>query len=448
MRSRLLTLSLFLCAVMSAFSQNNVAEEVAWVVGDEPIFKSEIEEQYLQMQYERVPISGNPYCVIPERMAIKKLFLHQAKLDSVEASDAQVIQQADARINYFIANLGKKEKVEEYFRKPMPEIREQMINMVREEYTIQQVQHNLTKDFKSTPADVRKFYNSLPKDSLPYIPLRVEVQAIMLNPVIPQQEIDDVKARLRDYTQKVNNGESDFSTLAILYSEDASSVYGGEIGFTSRSELFTEYANAAFNLSDTKKVSKIVETEAGFHIIQLIEKRGDRINTRHILLKPKVAVKDLTIAINRLDSIKLDIEENKYTFEDAAPIFSQDKDSKNNKGILMNKNSRTNRFEMSELHPEIGKVVDKMKVGEISKPFVMVNPETNRETVAIVKLTNRIEGHKADLADDFQTIKELFENKQKDKIIQDWIKKKQSETFVRVEEGWRDCEFEFDWVKK
>lgn len=448
MRSRLLTLSLFLCAVMSAFSQNNVAEEVAWVVGDEPIFKTEIEEQYLQMQYERVPISGNPYCVIPERMAIKKLFLHQAKLDSVEASDAQVIQQADARINYFIANLGKKEKVEEYFRKPMPEIREQMINMVREEYTIQQVQHNLTKDFKSTPADVRKFYNSLPKDSLPYIPLRVEVQAIMLNPVIPQQEIDDVKARLRDYTQKVNNGESDFSTLAILYSEDASSVYGGEIGFTSRSELFTEYANAAFNLSDTKKVSKIVETEAGFHIIQLIEKRGDRINTRHILLKPKVAVKDLTIAINRLDSIKLDIEENKYTFEDAAPIFSQDKDSKNNKGILMNKNSRTNRFEMSELHPEIGKVVDKMKVGEISKPFVMVNPETNRETVAIVKLTNRIEGHKADLADDFQTIKELFENKQKDKIIQDWIKKKQSETFVRVEEGWRDCEFEFDWVKK
>lgn len=448
MRSRLLTLSLFLCAVISAFSQNNVAEEVAWVVGDEPIFKSEIEEQYLQMQYERVPISGNPYCVIPERMAIKKLFLHQAKLDSVEASDAQVIQQADARINYFIANLGKKEKVEEYFRKPMPEIREQMINMVREEYTIQQVQHNLTKDFKSTPADVRKFYNSLPKDSLPYIPLRVEVQAIMLNPVIPQQEIDDVKARLRDYTQKVNNGESDFSTLAILYSEDASSVYGGEIGFTSRSELFTEYANAAFNLSDTKKVSKIVETEAGFHIIQLIEKRGDRINTRHILLKPKVAVKDLTIAINRLDSIKLDIEENKYTFEDAAPIFSQDKDSKNNKGILMNKNSRTNRFEMSELHPEIGKVVDKMKVGEISKPFVMVNPETNRETVAIVKLTNRIEGHKADLADDFQTIKELFENKQKDKIIQDWIKKKQSETFVRVEEGWRDCEFEFDWVKK
>ena len=380
---------------LSGYAQNNVAEEVAWVVGDEPIFKSEIEEQYMQLQYERTPLTGNPYCVIPERIAIDKLFLHQAKIDSVEVSESMIIQQAERRINYFINNLGSKEKVEEYFRKPLPELREQTINMVRDQATIQEVQSKLTKDVKPTPADVRKYFNSLPKDSLPYIPLQVEVKIITLNPVIPQQEIDEVKARLRDYTNKVNNGESEFSTLAILYSEDGSSVYGGEIGFMGKTDLFPEYANVAFNLNDTKKVSKIVETDAGFHIIQLIEKRGDRVNTRHILLRPKVSDKDLTNAINQLDSIREKIINKKISFDEAAFYVSQDKDTKLNKGIMTNEKTMSSKFEMSELNPEIGKLVDKMEVGDISKAFVMMNPKTNRETVAIVQLTRRIEGHKA-----------------------------------------------------
>lgn len=431
---------------MHSFAQNNIIEEVAWVVGDEPIYKSEIEEQYMQMQYDKQPIDGNPYCVIPERMAINKLFLHQAKIDTIEVQDAMVMQQADSRINFFITSLGSKEKVEEYFRKPLPELKEQMMEVIRDQFTIQQVQESLTKDIKATPADVRKYFSTLSTDSVPFVPLQVEVQLITLNPVIPQQEIDDVKARLRDYTNRINSGESDFSTLAILYSEDGSSVYGGEIGFKGRAELVPEYASVAFNLNDTKKVSKIVETEFGYHIIQLIEKRGDRINTRHILLRPKVSEKDLTNALNRLDSIRTDIVKNNFSFEAGAQYISQDKDTKNNNGLMVNQQTGTTRFEMSALPQEIAKVVDTLQVNEISKPFIMVDPKSNKEIVAIVKLKNRIEGHKANMSDDYQMIKAMYENSTKAKIIEDWIKKKQKDTYVRIEEGWRNCEFQYDWL--
>lgn len=434
---------------MQLSAQNNIAEEVAWVVGDEPIYKSDIEEQYMQMQYERQPIDGNPYCVIPERIAIEKLFLHQAKIDTVKVQDAMVIQQADSRINYFIANLGSKEKVEEYFRKPLPELKEQMIEVIRNQYTIQEVQRNLTKDVKATPADVRKYFSSLSADSVPYIPQQVEVQMLSLNPVIPQQEIDDVKARLRDYTNKINSGESEFSTLAILYSEDGSSLYGGEIGFKSRSELVPEFASVAFNLNDPKKVSKIVETEFGYHIIQLIEKRGDRINCRHILLRPKVAEKDLVDATARLDSIRKDILDKKFTFEDATQFISQDKNTKNNRGIMVNQRSGSTKFEMADLPQEMAKVVDKMQVGDVSEPFVMIDQSRNKEIVVIAKLTRRIPGHKANLSEDYQTLKSMYENSRRAKIIDDWVEKKQRETFVRVEEGWRNCEFKYDgWLKK
>lgn len=449
MKLRLLTIGLFITAMgylMTA--QNNIAEEVAWIVGDEAIFKSDIEEQYLQLQYERTPIEGNPYCVIPEQIAIEKLFLHQAKIDTIEVANSTVQQSVDARINYFIANLGSKEKVEEYFRKPLPEIREQLMNTVRDQYTIQQVQSNLTKDVKATPADVRKFYNSIPKDSLPLIQKQVEVEIITINPVIPQQEIDEVKSRLRDYAQRVNNGESDFATLALLYSEDGSAMTGGEIGFKSRNDLVTEYANVAFNLNDPKKVSKIVETEFGYHIIQLIEKRGDRINTRHILLKPKVSQKDLDSAVAKLDSLRKDIVANKYTFEQAALYVSQDKDSRNNKGLMMNPNTHTTLFEMADLPDDIGKVVDKLNVGEMSEPFITINQSNNRQQVAMVKLVRRIEAHKADLVEDFQVLKTMYENQRKSDIIDEWVKEKQSKTYVHISEGWRDCEFKYDWQKK
>ena len=433
---------------LATIAQNNVAEEVAWVVGDEPIFKSDIEEQYQQALYERVSISGNPYCIIPEQMAVDKLFLDQARIDTVEVQASSISAEVESRINFFIANLGSKEKVEEYFRMPLPRLREKLNEVYTDQYSIQQVQNELTKNVKATPADVRKFYNGMSKDSLPYIPLQVEAQIITINPVIPQQEIDEVKARLRDYANQVNSGEREFSTLAILYSQDqATAVYGGETGFQSRSVLLPEYANAAFNLNDSKRVSNIVETDDGFHIIQLIEKRGDRVNTRHILLRPKVSDKDLTDAISRLDSVKADIAGGKHTFEEMALLISQDKDSRNNNGNMLNEKNHSSRFEMADLPTEVGKKISSMQPGDVSEPFVMVNPKTRREQVAIVKLVKRIDGHKADLGEDYMIIKDMCEANTKEQILRDWVIKKQKSVYVYIEEGWRNCDFKYDWLK-
>ena len=434
---------------MTALAQNNVAEEVAWVIGDEPIFKSDIEEQYQQALYERVAIDGNPYCVIPEKMAVDKLFLDQARIDTVEVQASSISAEVESRINYFIANLGSKEKVEEYFRMPLPRLREKLNEVYSDQYSIQQVQNELTKNVKATPSEVRKYYNSLPKDSLPYIPMQVEAQIITINPVIPQQEIDEVKSRLRDYANQVNSGEREFSTLAILYSQDQSTaVYDGETGFQSRSVLLPEYATAAFNLNDNKRVSNIVETDDGFHIIQLIEKRGDRINTRHILLRPKVSDKDLTDALVRLDSVRADISEGKHTFEEMALLISQDKDSRNNNGNMLNEKNHSSRFEMADLPAEVGKKISTMQPGDVSEPFVMINPKTRREQLAIVKLVKRIDGHKADLAEDYMIIKEMCEADAKENILRNWVIKKQQSVYVYIEEGWRNCDFKYDWLKK
>lgn len=441
------------CAIASlvASAQNNIAEEVAWVIGDQPIWKSAIEEQYNNMQYEKVSLKGDPYCIIPEQMAIEKLYLHQADIDTVTVPDASVMAEVDARLNFYISQLGSKEKMEQYFRKSMPEMREQMVEMVRNSYRVRSVQQSLTADIKSTPSDVRRYYDSLPKDSIPYVPLQVEVQIFTLNPAIPRQEIEDVKARLRDYSERVTSGESEFSTLAILYSEDKESgMRGGEVGFLGRGQLDPEYAAVAFNLNDPKKVSKIVESQYGFHIIQLIEKRGDRINTRHILLRPKVSDKDLSDALVRLDSIRTDIvDAQKFSFEDAVSFLSQDKDTHNNRGVMVNQQNGTPRFEMAELPQEVAKVVNGLEVGEISKPFIMIDSKLNREVVAMVKLSNRIEGHRANVADDYQTIKDMYENQLRQEKLKKWLENKIKDTYVRIEEGWRNCDFVHEgWIKE
>lgn len=449
MKLKILTASILACATYYTVAQNNIAEEVVWVVGDEPIYKSQVEDQYAQMQYERTPINGDPYCVIPEQLAIDKLFLHQAEIDTIVVDDGTVMKEVNARINYFIETLGDKNKVEEYFRKSIPEMKETFQEIMKNQYTIQQVRENLTKDVKATPADVRKYFENLDQDSIPYIPMQVEVQIISIKPIIPQAEIDEVKSRLRDYAQRVNDGESEFSTLAILYSEDASSVRGGEIGFRGRTELMPEYASVAFNLTDPKKASKVVETDAGFHIIQLIEKRGDKINTRHILLRPKVSDKELTDGLTRLDSLRSDILKKEVTFEQAAQYISQDKDTRYNQGIMYNQLSGSTKFEMSQLPQEVAKQVDKLQIGEISEPFIMIDAHTNREVVAIVKLKNRIEGHRATLRDDYETLKTNYEAYAKNKIISEWIENKINSTYIYIEEGWRDCKFQHDgWLKR
>lgn len=445
---KVITLFVALASAYVASSQNNIAEEVAWVIGDEPIYKSEIEKMYQEMLQERIPIKGDPYCIIPERIAVDRLFLHQADIDTVEVQESMVQQQVDAQMNYLIANLGSREKVEQYFRQTFPEIREYYASNMRDRYRIGEVQNSLSKNLKVTPGDVRRYYDKLSADSIPSVPLQVEVQIVSVNPTIPREEIDNVKARLRDFTDRINKGESEFSTLAILYSEAPEGIRGGETGFMGRSILAPEYAAVAFNLNDTKKVSKIVETEFGFHIIQLIEKRGDRINTRHILLRPKVADKDLIDAVNRLDSVRTEILEDKYSFETAARYISQDKDTRFSRGVMVNSETNSTRFEMSQLPQEVAKAVAELEPGEISKPFVMKDPKRDRDIVAIVKLTNRIEPHTANLADDYQMIKNMYEQSAREKIVNDWLEKKIKETYVRIEDGWRGYDFQHKgWIK-
>lgn len=450
-KTRKILFALLLAGILGAVAKpkENVAEEVAWVVGDEAIFLSDIEEQYAQMKQEGTPVDGDPYCVIPEQLALQKLYLHQAKLDTIEPPESQVAQSVDRRINFFIDNLGSREKVEEYFNKPLASLRSQLMDIMRSHYIVEQVQNNLTKDVKVTPNDVKKYYSELPADSIPYVPMQVEVQIITVNPVIPQQEIEDVKARLRDYTDRINRGESSFSSLAILHSEDdGSSLQGGELGFHNRADFVPEFSNVAFALNDPKKVSRIVETEYGFHIIQLIEKRGDQANVRHILLRPKVSSKDLADAVTRLDSLKTRLD-SREMFEEAAKLLSADKDSRNNKGIMVNQNTGSSRFEMKDLPPEVATRIENMNVGDISDPFIMKDVKSNKDVVAIVRLKERYDGHKASIAEDYNMLKTMCSDHLSNEIIRKWVEEKIGNTYVRIGEGWDGCDFEYDgWIKK
>ena len=441
-------LTFALISGVNAFAQDNTVDEVVWVVGDEAILKSQIEEQRMRMAYEGERINGDPYCFIPEQMAIQKLYLHQAKLDSITVPESNVLQQVEARMNYFISQIGSKEKLEEYFNKSYAEIREETKDMVRDQNIIQQMQRKITGDLKVNPSEVRKFFNTLSRDSIPFIPTQVEAQIIVLDPKIPLKEIDAVKDRLREYTERVNSGKSEFSTLAVLYSQDTESAKrGGELGFMGKGQLVPEFANVAFNLTDPKKVSRIVESEFGFHIIQLIEKRGDRINCRHILIKPKVSDTEKREAIARLDTVVMDLKANKFTFDQGAQYISQDKDTRNNSGIMVNSESNTSRFEMQQLPPEVARAIEKLKVGDVSKPFVMMN-KNNKEVCAIVKLKSRIEGHKASASDDYQALKQMVEEKKRNEILNAWIKKKMTDTYFRIKEEYRNCDFHYaGWVK-
>lgn len=445
---KVLVLLVLLCNQVKVYAQENVIDEVVWVVGDESILKSDVEEERLNAQYNGSKFEGDPYCVIPEQIAIQKLYLHQAAIDSVAVTDAEVMQQVEWQIKNLIRQIGSKEKMEEYFNKTYTQIKETMRESTRDGLVVQKMQRKLVGEIKITPAEVRRYFKELSKDSIPYIPTQVEVQIITQEPKIPVSEVEDVKKRLREYSDRITSGDTPFSSLAILYSEDPGSARrGGELGFMGKGELLPEFANVAFNLQDPKKVSKIVETEYGYHIIQLIEKRGDRINCRHILLKPKVASKDLDAAMLRLDSIANDIRRDKFSFDQAASIISQDKETRNNNGLMPNQRTSTSKFEMDQLPQEVAKAVDKLKIGEISKSFAMVT-EKGKEVCAIVKLKTRIDGHKANITDDYQQLKELVLTKIRAKKLDEWIRNKQKNTYVRINDNWKKCDFKYPgWIK-
>ena len=445
----------FLSAGTDSIPPHSIVDEVIWVVGDEAILKSDVENLRMQAAMEGIKWSGDPDCTIPEQIAVQKLFVHQADIDSIEVTDADVAQDVEQQINYWLEMVdGSRERLEEYKHQTITQMRNEMRDEFKDRQKVQKIKQKLVEDISVTPADVRRYFSSLPSDSLPYVPTEVEVQIICQTPRIESEEINRVKEELREYTERVNKGESTFQTLARLYSEDPESARrGGELGLIGRATLDPAFATVAFNLTDPKKISKIVESEFGFHIIQLIEKRGEKVNVRHILKKPIVSDEAIEKALTRLDSIAVDIREGKFTFEDGATLLSDDKDTRSNKGLMSNTQMQsgrltsTSRFQMQDLPPEVAKVVDTMKVGQISNPFKMIN-QRGKTVCVIAKLKNRIDGHRANIGEDFQVLKDVVLNKRQEERIHQWVVDKIKGVYTRLNENYRDCKFEYEgWVK-
>lgn len=429
----------------------SIVDEVIWVVGDEPILKSDVEMTRLQAEAEGVKFRGDPECSIPEQIAVQKLFLHQAAIDSIEVTESEVLNSIDEQINYWIQLIGSKEKLEEYRKQTVTQMRQQMHDDFKNRQLIQRMKEKLVEDIKVSPAQVREYFHDLPADSIPFVPTEVEVEIITMQPRISQEEINRIKDELREYTDRVNKGETTFGTLARLYSEDPGTArLGGELDYTGRGMLDPAFANVAFNLTDPKKISKIVESEFGFHIIQLIDKRGDKIKVRHILRKPHVDPEAIDISMNRLDSLANFIREGKVTFEEAASHVSDDKDTKNNRGLMANTSQtgmRTSKFQMKDLPTEVARVVDTLKVNQVSAPFQMINSK-GKTTCAIVKLVSRVEGHRATITEDFQVMKDIVTDKEREKVLHDWVVDKIKNTYVRMNDNYKDCEFEYQgWIK-
>jgi len=446
---KIIIFSLLISSLTVLKAQNNIIDEVIAVVGDNAILLSDIEHQYEQALMEGAQFAGDLKCNIFEQQLISKLLLNQAKLDSIEVGENQVVNQVDSRINYFISQIGSKEKLEEYFNKSLIQIKRDQMEMVRTQMLTQSMQGEITKDINVTPSEIRAFYRGMDKDSLPMIPTQFELQQIVLNPKVEQKEIDRVKTQLRDFQRQINEGR-DFATLAVLYSEDkGSAARGGELGWTPRSGLVPEFASVAFNLQDKNKVSKIVETEYGFHIIQLIDRKGERINCRHILIKPKVTEAARKETQANLDTIRGLIMDNTMSFEEAALRFSMDKDSRTSGGLMLNPQTGTSKFELSQIPVAINKQLQTMQVNDISQSFYMLDDRKGQETYRLVKLKKKTDPHRANMRDDYQMMQNLLENKKQQETLDKWIKTKQQETYITIDDNWINCDFNYQgWVKK
>lgn len=452
--------AMFLLLPLTAAAENKdsvkvgtVVDEVVWIVGDDAILKSDVETMRMQGAMEGVKWEGDPDCTIPEQIAVQKLFKHQAEIDSIEVTDADVAMEVEQQISYWLEMVdGSRERLEEYKHQTLSQIRNDLREDLKDRQMVQKMRQKLVEDIAVTPADVRRYFKDMPADSIPFVPTEVEVQIIQQTPRIDQEELNRVKDELREYTERVNKGDATFQTLARLYSEDPGTARrGGELGLVGRGTLDPAFAAVAFNLTDPKKVSKIVESEFGFHIIQLIEKRGDKVNVRHILRKPIVSDEAVEKTLVRLDSIAGEIRSGKFTFEDAAPILSDDKDTRYSKGLMstnmMTTGHTSSKFRMQDLPPEVAKVVDTMQVGQISQAFTMIN-QRGKTVCVIAKLKNRIDGHKATVTEDFQTLKDVVLNKRREERLHEWVVDKIKNVYTRLSDDYKDCHFEFEgWNK-
>ncbi len=433
-------------------AQNNVIDEVVWVVGDEAIYKSEVEEARQEALLRGIQWDGDPYCIIPEQLAVNKLFLNQAELDSVIVTDSDVSQQVEYRFKEMVTQAGSEEKLEEYHGMKADRIKARLFETYRQEYAISKVRESIVSHIKVTPAEVRRYLRDVSSDDIPFIPTQVEVQIITQDPIVPQEEIDAVKTELRGYIERVQNGETSFSTLARLYSDDpVSARNGGDLGFFGRGEMVQEFSTVAFNMTDPDKISKIVETEYGYHILQFVERLGDRVRVRHILRKPSIPMESINNCLARLDTIADNIKNGNHTFEFCVAAYSQDKNTRNNNGLMVTQPESgapgVSKFRMEELLPDVAKVVDRLNVGEVSKPFTL-QFANGKVTCAVVKLKSRINGHKANMSEDYDILSDMVTQIRQGEAIEKWIQEKQRTTYVRISEGWNDCDFVYPgWGK-
>ncbi len=428
--------------------QKTLIDDVVAIVGDDAILRSDIEMQYEQALIDGANYGGDMKCHIFEQLLIQKLMVNQANLDSVTVSDSEVASQVDQRLNYFIQQVGGQDKLEEYFNKPYIQIKRDQMEMVRTQMLTQRMQSKITENVKITPSEIRSYYSQMSQDSIPYIGAQYEIEQIVVYPTVQQKEIDRIKDKLRDFQRQVSEGR-DFATLAVLYSEDPGSASrGGDLGWYSKSGFVPEFSAAAFNLQEKGKVSKIVETEFGYHIIQLIDRKGDRINVRHILMKPKIDSESRKKAVEWLDTVSSFLKNERLTFEEAATRFSMDKDSRNNGGVVLNPNDGSVRMQLSDIPAEIAKAIQGLEVGQFSKPFQMVDEKRGKETWRIVKLKARHEPHRANMQDDYSLLQNLMEERKKKDVLDQWIKDHQRDIYVNISPEWRDCKFQYaGWLK-
>jgi peptidyl-prolyl cis-trans isomerase SurA len=428
-------------------SQDKTVDQIVAVVGNNIILKSEIEEMFRDQQAQGITTEGDMKCEILEKFLIDKLLVAEAVIDTdIVVTDNQVNQNLDGRLQSWIAHFGSEKEVEGYFKKSIPMLKADLQEVIKNQIYSQQMQNKIIKNVNVTPSEVRFYYRNLKEEDIPLIPVQYEYQQITIAPEINPDEDNRVKAQLRDYKKRVEEG-SNFATLAVLYSEAPESRVGGEIGYLGRAQLDPAYAAAAFNLKEDK-VSNVVKSEFGYHIIQLIDRKGEKVNTRHILLRPRITPEALQKATTQLDSIANGIRKEKITFEQAALYFSHDKNTRNSGGIMINPETLSSKFSVEELDPDVSKIITGLKINEISDPFKTTDESTKQTVYKIIKLVNKSSGHKANLQEDYQKMAELYLAKKKQDVLNTWISTQQAKTYIRIDNTYANCNFEFkNWIK-
>ncbi len=434
---------LFMAFVPALMSQERVIiDQVVAVVGNSAILKSDLFNQQRQLESQGVTFGSDAQCGLLDEMLYQKLLFNQAVIDSVEVSDQQVEQILERRLRFFIQQIGSREQLEAYYGKSIDELKDEFRPMVREQELSQIMESTITRNVRVTPSEVRRFFQNTPSDSIPMVESEMELAQIVIQPAIEPEEKQETRNRLNEFRERILKGES-FSTLAILYSEDPGSARrGGELGFYGRGELYPEFEATAFGLRPGE-VSEVIETQAGLHIMQLIERRGEQINVRHILVQPKVSPQQLNAARNKLDSIRNLILDEELTFAQAAIKFSDDP-GRINEGIMVNPYTNTTRFKNDEIEPNLFFVVDKLEVGGISGPVPKMTEE-GQQAFRIVKVRNRIEAHEATLEGDYDFVQQLALNKKKMKTVQDWIRTRLGNTYIHINDDFLNCNFSIPW---